>query len=93
MHCPLCIQIIEHDGLQDLIEPLKTIRQEVVDKAKMRLEYDGLLATPALTDPRSEFYNQPEEYALDRYMYVLCHKCKKAYFGGESRCQAVRKER
>ncbi|CAL2043031.1 unnamed protein product [Caenorhabditis brenneri] len=89
MHCPLCIQIIEHEGLQDLIEPLKAIRLEVVEKAKMRLEYDGLLATPALTDPRSEFYNQPEEYALDRYMYVLCHKCKKAYFGGESRCQAA----
>uniref|UniRef100_A0A8R1DYZ2 RCR-type E3 ubiquitin transferase n=1 Tax=Caenorhabditis japonica TaxID=281687 RepID=A0A8R1DYZ2_CAEJA len=89
MHCPLCIQFIDHEGLQDLIEPLKAIRQEVIDKAKMRLEYDGLLTTPALTDPRSEFFNQPEEYALDRYMYVLCHKCKKAYFGGESRCQAA----
>ncbi|ULT86357.1 hypothetical protein L3Y34_006204 [Caenorhabditis briggsae] len=89
MQCPLCLKIMDHQGLQDLIEPLKVIRQEVVYKAKMRLEYDGLLSTPALTDPRSECYNQPEEFALDRYMYVLCHKCKKAYFGGESRCQAA----
>ncbi|CAI2353362.1 unnamed protein product [Caenorhabditis sp. 36 PRJEB53466] len=89
MHCPLCIKLIEHEGLHDLIEPLKAIRHEVMEKGKMRLEYDGLLATPALTDPRSEFFDQPEEYALDRYMYVLCHKCKKAYFGGESRCQAA----
>ncbi|EFO87594.1 CRE-RPM-1 protein [Caenorhabditis remanei] len=70
MHCPLCIQIIEHSGLEDLIKPLKAIRHEVVDKAKMRLEYDGLLNTQALTDPRSEFYNQPEEYALDRRTFM-----------------------
>ncbi|CAB3398193.1 unnamed protein product [Caenorhabditis bovis] len=89
MHCPLCIQKISHPGLTDLLEPLLVIRQEVIEKAKMRLEYDGLMSSPALTDPRSEFFNQPEEYALDRYMYVLCHKCKKAYFGGESRCQAA----
>ncbi|VDO50976.1 unnamed protein product, partial [Haemonchus placei] len=38
--------------------------------------------------PKSEHYfGRPEEYAMDRYMYVLCNICQKAYFGGESRCQ------
>ncbi|CAD6193419.1 unnamed protein product [Caenorhabditis auriculariae] len=87
INCPLCNQQIDHPGLADLMEPVLAIREEVVRKAKMRLEYDGLLSSPALTDPLSEYFNQPEEYALDRYMYVLCHKCNKAYFGGESHCQ------
>lgn len=38
----------------------------------------------------SAFHNDPSGYAMDRYMYVLCYRCNKAYFGGESRCQEVR---
>lgn len=37
----------------------------------------------------SEFFENPEAFAMDRYMYVQCFKCNKAYFGGESRCQQV----
>ena len=40
----------------------------------------------------SEYYGRLEDYAMDRYMYVLCFKCNKAYFGGESRCQVVSEE-
>ncbi|KAK0411800.1 hypothetical protein QR680_005853 [Steinernema hermaphroditum] len=87
MQCPLCRQQIDHPNLADVLRPLLTLHQEVASKAKLRLEYDGLLKCPALTSERSEFFGQPELYAMDRYMYVLCFKCNKAYFGGESRCQ------
>ncbi|VDM94028.1 unnamed protein product [Onchocerca ochengi] len=40
-----------------------------------------------MTREENEYYNNPNEYAMERYMYVLCFKCGKAYFGGESRCQ------
>ncbi|PAV60710.1 hypothetical protein WR25_02916 isoform A [Diploscapter pachys] len=89
MNCPLCNRQMNHVGLSDLLEPLLALQQEVINKARMRLEYDGLLSNPALTDEASEYYGRLEDYAMDRYMYVLCFKCNKAYFGGESRCQVA----
>ncbi|EYC22759.1 hypothetical protein Y032_0016g2930 [Ancylostoma ceylanicum] len=87
MNCPLCNVPISHPGLADLLDPLLALKADVAAKANMRLEFDGLLGCTALTDPQSEYFGKPEEYAMDRYMYVLCNVCNKAYFGGESRCQ------
>ncbi|CAJ0567117.1 unnamed protein product, partial [Mesorhabditis spiculigera] len=87
MNCPLCNGEMEHPGIRDLIEPLKALKTEVLQKSKLRLEYDGMMDCQAVVSPNSEFYNQPEAYAMERYVYVQCHKCSKAYFGGESRCQ------
>ncbi|VDO35838.1 unnamed protein product [Onchocerca flexuosa] len=80
---------IDHPSVADLLLPLKHLYNEVLSKARLRLEYDGLLQCPAITSESSEYYNNPNEYAMERYMYVLCFKCGKAYFGGESRCQQV----
>ncbi|VDO91516.1 unnamed protein product [Heligmosomoides polygyrus] len=87
MNCPLCNVQMAHPGLLDLLDPLLALKNEVAQKANMRLEFDGLLGCPALTDPQSEYFGRLEDYAMDRYMYVLCNVCQKAYFGGESRCQ------
>lgn len=69
------------------MSPLHDLYEDVKKKALLRLEYDGLLQSVPITTEGSEFYNNPVEYALERYVYVLCNKCNKAYFGGESRCQ------
>ncbi|MFH4976506.1 hypothetical protein AB6A40_003215 [Gnathostoma spinigerum] len=87
MQCPLCRKQIEHPSLKELLEPMKALQADVASKARLRLEYDGLLQCPAITSENSEFHDDPEAYAMDRYVYVLCHKCGKPYFGGESRCQ------
>lgn len=54
----------------------------------MRLEYEGLHKSEAITTPGVRFYNDPAGYAMNRYAYYVCYKCKKAYFGGEARCDA-----
>ncbi|KAF8386302.1 rpm-1 [Pristionchus pacificus] len=87
MNCPLCNCEIAHPSLSSLTEPLLALKKDVETKARMRLEYDGLMTCAAIIKPESEFHNRPLEYAMDRYVYVLCFKCGKAYFGGESRCQ------
>uniref|UniRef100_A0A915PSJ6 RCR-type E3 ubiquitin transferase n=1 Tax=Setaria digitata TaxID=48799 RepID=A0A915PSJ6_9BILA len=87
MQCPLCKKQIDHPSVADLLAPLKRLYDEVLNKARLRLEYDSLLQCPAITSESSEYYNNPDEYAMERYMYVPCFKCGKAYFGGESRCQ------
>uniref|UniRef100_A0A914Z5E4 RCR-type E3 ubiquitin transferase n=1 Tax=Panagrolaimus superbus TaxID=310955 RepID=A0A914Z5E4_9BILA len=87
MHCPLCNAQISHPALTALLKPLESLLQDVSEKAKLRLEYDGLLNSPAITSETSEFYQNPVTFAMERYVYVLCSKCGKAYFGGEASCQ------
>ncbi|KAL1131023.1 hypothetical protein AAG570_012261 [Ranatra chinensis] len=76
--CPICKSPIEHPILTKELEPIRELMEDVKRKALMRLEYEGL--DKGRPDPAS--------YAMDRYAYYVCFKCKKAYYGGEARCDA-----
>lgn len=43
----------------------------------MRLEYEGLHQTEAISLPGSRFFQDPEGYALERYAYYVCYRCNK----------------
>ncbi|EGW02134.1 putative E3 ubiquitin-protein ligase MYCBP2 [Cricetulus griseus] len=79
---------INHIVLKDLLDPIKELYEDVRRKALMRLEYEGLHKSEAITTPGVRFYNDPAGYAMNRYAYYVCYKCRKAYFGGEARCDA-----
>ncbi|XP_041987793.1 E3 ubiquitin-protein ligase highwire [Aricia agestis] len=81
--CPICKEDMTHWTLEELLAPIRRLREEVRRKALMRLEYEGLAGgTRARTLP------DPATYAMERYAYYVCHKCGKAYFGGLARCEA-----
>ncbi|KAH9488940.1 E3 ubiquitin-protein ligase mycbp2 [Bulinus truncatus] len=82
--CPICKTSVEHPALKSLLEPIRALKED--RKALMRLEYEGLDKTEAITTPGARFYQDPAGYAMDRYAYYVCYKCKKAYYGGEARC-------
>ncbi|KAM3837237.1 E3 ubiquitin-protein ligase MYCBP2 [Vipera latastei] len=88
MSCPICKNKINHVVLKDLLDPIKELYEDVKRKALMRLEYEGLHKSEAITTPGVRFYNDPAGFAMNRYAYYVCYKCKKAYFGGEARCDA-----
>ncbi|XP_032297950.1 E3 ubiquitin-protein ligase MYCBP2 isoform X17 [Coturnix japonica] len=88
MSCPICKNKINHTVLKDLLDPIKELYEDVRRKALMRLEYEGLHKSEAITTPGVRFYNDPAGFAMNRYAYYVCYKCKKAYFGGEARCDA-----
>ncbi|XP_062904556.1 E3 ubiquitin-protein ligase MYCBP2 isoform X16 [Mobula hypostoma] len=88
MACPICKNKINHLVLKDLLDPIKNLYEDVKRKALMRLEYEGLHKSDAITTPGVRFYNDPAGFAMNRYAYYVCYKCKKAYFGGEARCDA-----
>merc|ERR1712146_151136 len=58
------------------------------EKARMGLQYMGLEGHAAVTDPSSDWYRRPVDYALHRFAYYRCHKCGDAYYGGEAQCEA-----
>ncbi|KRY47660.1 E3 ubiquitin-protein ligase rpm-1 [Trichinella britovi] len=87
MRCPTCRQPMQHDSLRQLLEPHQRLYDEVLQKALTRLQYDRLQRCDELTNANSPFYNQPGLFALDRYAYYLCYKCRRPYFGGLAQCQ------
>ncbi|KRZ20205.1 E3 ubiquitin-protein ligase rpm-1 [Trichinella pseudospiralis] len=87
MRCPTCRQPMQHDSLRQLLEPHQRLYEEVLQKALTRLQYDRLQRCDELTNANSPFYNQPGLFALDRYAYYLCYKCRRPYFGGLAQCQ------
>ncbi|KAM6446158.1 E3 ubiquitin-protein ligase MYCBP2 isoform 3-T4 [Liasis olivaceus] len=88
MSCPICKNKINHVVLKELLDPIKELYEDVKRKALMRLEYEGLHKSEAITTPGVRFHNDPAGFAMNRYAYYVCYKCKKAYFGGEARCDA-----
>lgn len=68
---------INHTVLKDLLDPIKELYEDVRRKALMRLEYEGLHKSEAITTPGVRFYNDPAGYAMNRYAYYVCYKCKK----------------
>ncbi|KAM9484005.1 E3 ubiquitin-protein ligase MYCBP2 isoform 18-T18 [Salvelinus alpinus] len=88
MSCPICKNKINHSVIKDLLDPIKELFEDVRRKALMRMEYEGLHKSEAITTPGARFHNDPAGFAMNRYAYYVCYKCQKAYFGGEARCDA-----
>lgn len=68
---------INHSVIKDLLDPIKELYEDVRRKALMRLEYEGLHKSEAITTPGARFHNDPAGFAMNRYAYYVCYKCKK----------------
>jgi hypothetical protein len=87
MFCSLCVNIpISHPALSDVQEPIAKLYEDVKRKCLLRLEYENQMQCDEITSPSSKFYQKPLDYAMSKYAYYLCCKCKKSYYGGEARC-------
>ncbi|XP_076822444.1 E3 ubiquitin-protein ligase MYCBP2-like isoform X2 [Clavelina lepadiformis] len=88
MHCSICKCEIKHPSLDCYLAPLRDLVREVERKALQRLEYEGLNECESITAIGGRFFNDRAGFALSKYAYYMCCKCKKAYYGGEVRCDA-----
>ena len=52
------------------------------EKGVLRAKHEGLDLDERLTDPKSEYFNNLEKFAVDHLNYYECYTCKNAYFGG-----------
>ena len=85
--CPICKSDISHPVLDALLAPIRALYDDVRRKALMRLEYEGLHHADAIATAGARFHNDAAGFAMDRYAYYVCFRCKKAYYGGEARCE------
>lgn len=65
---------MDHWTLEELLAPIRRLRDEVKRKASMRLEYEGMtMPAGARASPQPDL----SVYAMERYAYYVCHKCGK----------------
>eukprot|EP00731_Ephydatia_muelleri_P030823 Em0022g337a len=87
MFCSICMNTpISHPNLADVLDPTRELYEDVKRKCLLRLEFENQMKCEALTSSTSKFYQKPLEYAMWKYAYYVCYKCKKAYYGGEAHC-------
>lgn len=86
MDCPLCKAEMDHPSLDSILSPMRALKLAVREKALMRLEHENLKEAPEITTEGSDFYQDPAAFAMHRYNYFLCSRCKNPYFGGERQC-------
>lgn len=58
---------IYHKSIENELNPIKELMRDVRKKALMRLEYEGCPSN----------YEDPSTYAMEKYAYYVCFKCKK----------------
>ena len=88
--CPSCNSWALPTNLPELATKVQLFQQlyrEITDKALKRLQFEGEDKLPRLSDPNDDYFQQPEKYAMDRFCYYECFRCKAAYFGGKKDCQ------
>ena len=68
---------ISHPALSDVQEPIAKLYEDVKRKCLLRLEYENQMQCDEITSPSSKFYQKPLDYAMSKYAYYLCCKCKK----------------
>jgi E3 ubiquitin-protein ligase MYCBP2 len=85
--CPICKTSMLGDTnncLREALAPIEILYEEVRRKSLMRLDYDGLAKEAGLT------VDEQAIFAIRKYAYYVCFKCKKAYFGGDAACEVAR---
>ncbi|EGC37039.1 hypothetical protein DICPUDRAFT_150438 [Dictyostelium purpureum] len=86
LNCSICKKEMKHPAIKKILDPILKDRKIIQSKALERLSYEGLAKCKEIEDKKSKWYQDPDGYSMDRYVYYSCFKCKKFYFAGQARC-------
>lgn len=74
--------------IQNVLDDSKRLLDQIKEKSVQRAKHEGLDLDERLADPKSEYFNNLEKFAVDHLNYFECQMCKNAYFGGLKACGA-----
>lgn len=87
MLCPACKREMSHPALEKELKLIYPIKEVVEAKALKRLKDLGLDKSDDVTKKGNEYYGRPLDYAMHKFCYYLCYKCKEPYYGGDRACE------
>ena len=77
---------MKHKSAKELFRDTQELYNKVEKIAIKQLKIDGKLNDPAITNSKSEFYMDPQAFAMKEYAFFLCFNCKEPYFYGANEC-------
>ncbi|CAD8076897.1 unnamed protein product [Paramecium primaurelia] len=89
--CPLCKKWLDvkHKEIQTKLNAASQLQLQIQDLCIERLDIEGMKQAKEITDPKSQYFQKPKEFAMDKFCFYQCFKCEKPYFGGIKNCQAA----
>merc|ERR1712113_188179 len=87
LSCMICQRQMKHKSAIELFKPINKLYDKVKQCGLNRLKLDKMENDIAITEEKSEYYNNPEKYAMKLYAFFICYKCKEPYFGGANECE------
>lgn len=91
LNCPTCnvkIETSSHQKLQSFLSDYNKLEESIREKALVRAKIEGLDKDEKMKNPKYNYYNDLEGYAMYKCSYYMCFKCKVPYFGGLKDCDA-----
>jgi hypothetical protein len=82
--CPLCHVPMEHPALARALRQVVKLREQIERMAMQRLTHEGLERDADIVSGR--FKGDPLGFAMARFAYYECFRCKLPYFGGQAVC-------
>jgi hypothetical protein len=82
----VCKQSLAHPALEEVLKPVITMEQGIVEKALQRLKFEGREQDPAISVKGGEWYQNPVGFAMKQYLFYQCFKCARPYFAGGYQC-------
>jgi hypothetical protein len=72
--CALCKKVVKHPALDDKVLGLLELEKRVKALSMEKLKMEALDKDKAITDKKSPFFEKPEAFAMDHYMFYQCYE-------------------
>jgi len=84
--CPLCKEHMQAEQIEKVTEEGFALYKAVRIKAEQRLALEGGHGDAEELKEGGRYHGQPVNYAMHKFAYYVCFKCKSPYFGGYRSC-------
>mmetsp|Transcript_37914 Transcript_37914/g.59954 ORF Transcript_37914/g.59954 Transcript_37914/m.59954 type:complete len:1138 (-) Transcript_37914:205-3618(-) len=86
--CGLCGKWYEcgDKNIKDRMDYYKNIKESIHRMTKVEMDNEKIENEERVTDPNSEFYKKPFEFALFLFVFYKCEQCPNLVYGGHRDC-------
>lgn len=70
----------------------ENFEEDLRKKALERGKHEAIDKHERLRDVNDRFYNNLQQYCMEKLSYYECYKCKQPYFGGMKDCERQNEE-
>jgi E3 ubiquitin-protein ligase MYCBP2 len=89
LECPLCKEHMDAEPIRQYSQEGLDLYSNIKIKAEQRLALENNHKDAPELQPGGRYEGQPVKYAMHKFAYYMCYKCKSPYFGGYRSCEVA----